>query len=358
MSRERIIGCWRLAITAVMVLLLADGSERGSVLGIILYGSFALVTLVIPDWVWAPRPVRLSLHGCEVVVVIAALLLGVPLPTHVFMIHLVVAGGLLLGPFGASGTAVVFLLWQIIAGSPDLPYSLSAMTLSVLLVGGILVSMLVIRTGQQDTSITAIAAERERIARNLHDGPLQSVIGAKLQLYARGAVSGSAEIAESLEAIGREISSLIRDLRPRGSAVPESRLTTRLNLLAAEVKRQWNVELELGEIPLIRTLDPSCQRDLRRLIREAVVNAARHSGSRRIEVHGEVAGDQLNLVVRDHGSGFPFRGRLSLGELRASGWGPRSLCERLELIGGDLMVDSTPAGSTVVMTVPVRRMEA
>jgi signal transduction histidine kinase len=66
------------------------------------------------------------------------------------------------------------------------------------------------------------------------------------------------------------------------------------------------------------------------------------------------SGDKLNLVVRDHGQGFPFTGRLTLGELRAGDLGPQSLCERLELMGGELVVDSTPAGSTVVMTIPVK----
>ncbi|HUO84173.1 MAG TPA: ATP-binding protein [Thermoanaerobaculia bacterium] len=507
MSRERIIGCWRISITAVMALLLTSGSEPGAIGAVMLHGAFALVTLAIPDWLWIARPVRLSLHTGDIIVVLAVLHLGAPLPMLLFVTQLVISGGLLLGSLGAAGTAGVVLLWQVFEGTPLPAYPSEAATLSVLLTGGILATAVAgvfrgedsaeivaepdhepghwipdlsmqrfvassgasavmiewedpdepvvhqwrwpssetkLMQGDSDgeqpltepaaivrgvvaeerglrrvtvpsrfdathsalmvvpfetgtargrlvvegvrpsrqrlrrcsrmalelsrrlkadhektrRSMTDVARERERIARDLHDGPLQSVIGAKLQLHAGEGNGSSRGIVDSVESIGREISSLIRQLRPRTAAAADSRLTTRLNLLAAEVKRQWNVELEMGEIPVVRTLDAAAQRDLRRLIREAVVNAARHSGSQRVEVHGELAADRLSLVVRDHGHGFPFTGRLSLGELRSSGHGPRSLCERLELIGGDLTVDSTTSGSTVVMTIPISEVEA
>jgi len=90
------------------------------------------------------------------------------------------------------------------------------------------------------------------------------------------------------------------------------------------------------------------------LVREAVLNAARHGRARRVELRlaREVDGGLL-LSIRDDGRGFPFQGQFDLATLAAMAAGPRSLRERVAARGGDLLLDSGPAGATITIRLPL-----
>jgi Signal transduction histidine kinase len=66
-----------------------------------------------------------------------------------------------------------------------------------------------------------------------------------------------------------------------------------------------------------------------------------------------VRSDHVILHVSDDGRGFPFIGRFNLTELTMARHGPVSLRERIASVGGDLRLDSTSAGSTLKMTIPL-----
>jgi signal transduction histidine kinase len=59
------------------------------------------------------------------------------------------------------------------------------------------------------------------------------------------------------------------------------------------------------------------------------------------------------IDVTDDGVGFPFRGRLSMEEMRERGIGPSVLAERVHSLNGDLTVESTEAGATLHISVPL-----
>jgi len=89
------------------------------------------------------------------------------------------------------------------------------------------------------------------------------------------------------------------------------------------------------------------------MIREALVNAARHgeAASVRVEIGRPEAG-RLTLAVADDGRGFPYHGVFSHAELISGKMGPRNLLERVAALGGTLSLSSTPAGSRLDISLP------
>ena len=108
------------------------------------------------------------------------------------------------------------------------------------------------------------------------------------------------------------------------------------------------VELEPG----YRRLPARLAFELLQIIREAVSNAVRHGRAGTINIHGGQAGETLALTIKDDGKGMPLMGDFDMDELNRLGLGPRSLRARIAQLGGTLLVSSTPAGSTLRITLP------
>jgi signal transduction histidine kinase len=211
---------------------------------------------------------------------------------------------------------------------------------------------------------SAAADARVNIARDLHDGLLQSLAATGLQLEtARALLEREPEAARQhlaearrvLAAEQRDLRSLINQLHPDygSGARPSPPLHERLSELAGRLGRQRGLVVAVSEAMARLELDPPLAHQAYLLLHEAVVNAARHSGARSIRVDGAAVGANLRLGVADDGRGFPFRGRYDGAALAASSVGPRSLRERVEGLGGRLVVESTPQGSTVEMVLPL-----
>lgn len=188
----------------------------------------------------------------------------------------------------------------------------------------------------------AVAEERRRIARDLHDGLAQelaflvsqtSSLGDSYEVELRR-LRGAAERAlyESRRAIAL--------LSGRG----DERLPALLSRAAEEVAHRYDVRVRLsGDFPA--TLQE--REELARIVREAVTNAARHGKAKtiRLELEQDAAGRRLR--VHDDGLGFVP------GEERGDGFGMLSMRERTEAMGGALTVTAAPqAGVTVEVTLP------
>lgn len=218
---------------------------------------------------------------------------------------------------------------------------------------------------------SAASEERIRLARDLHDGVLQSFTGFGLRLAAvrRHLGSGRAEAAGSdLEELQRLIRLDQRDLRffirelqparPDGADGSVPSLVERLEELADRIETTWDVELDFARDGVVAPITGLRGRDAYLLVREAALNAVRHGQAKkiRLSVVGGPASD-LEIELADDGRGFPFRGRLDHEQLRSSRVAPRSLLERVESGGGTLEVASTESGSNVRMKLPPRREE-
>lgn len=207
------------------------------------------------------------------------------------------------------------------------------------------------------------AEERVRLARDLHDGVLQSLTGFGLRLAAarRLVPEAPVEAERSLEELQRlvaleqrDLRFVIQDLEPTADDRRGFDLAQRLAELIQRAEDEWQLEVELDAEPLDDDLPEATERDLYFLVREALVNAVRHGGARRISVRlTRRAGDRLELVVADDGCGFPLRGRFDQDDLVRLAAGPRSLRERVTSRGGRLSLDSGTAGARIEIELPI-----
>jgi len=119
-----------------------------------------------------------------------------------------------------------------------------------------------------------------------------------------------------------------------------------LRALAERLSQQWAVDCSItadsneGAIPI------RLQLDLQQLLREAVANAVRHGGAKRIEVGLAVANDELKFSVADNGTGFPKSNGAALLT-------PRSLKERVERAHGSIDLVSKPGSTNILISLPL-----
>ena len=218
---------------------------------------------------------------------------------------------------------------------------------------------------------SAAFEERVRLARDLHDGVLQSLAGTALQLETarrllEGDAPGAGEIIESVQDSlaqeQRDLRRFVDGLRPglaaESAATPD--LRSRLREVRESVSGQWGLEVEVlvendfepcvlatGSTADDLTLDTAF------IVREGLVNSARHAQATRAWARVRCADDRVEVVVGDDGHGFAFQGRLDMSALRDLGAGPRTLMQRVESRGGTLTVESGAGGSRIEVTLPL-----
>jgi signal transduction histidine kinase len=213
----------------------------------------------------------------------------------------------------------------------------------------------------------AAGSERLRLSRDLHDGVLQSLTGASLQIEAlRSQIfSDPAAASERLDEVQtiisadqRELRSFIRQLRPASPRDVEFSLAERLVQLTERFEKQWGLKVELDLHGFTQIVSQALKQEIYSLVSEAVANAAKHASARKVLVTLENAGHYVKVRVRDDGTGFPFVGRYDLATLNELKRGPVTLKERIAYLGGDLQIDSSTSGSTIDVTIPVDWMGA
>ena len=196
-------------------------------------------------------------------------------------------------------------------------------------------------------------AERRRIARDLHDIVLQDLAGALQSLRLtdlRAKGSGTAlDLGEEIEALGRATSGLrsaIYDLRHEGKRPLVKSIESLVELnqqLMPACKVMLNVEEGFPE-----NLPRRVNVELLRIVQEALANARRHSGAKRVEVGLRGEGSEIVVAeVVDDGRGFDRR------SVRV-GVGLSAMHERTAGLGGKIEISRRPGGGTkVTLKVPV-----
>jgi PAS domain S-box-containing protein len=214
----------------------------------------------------------------------------------------------------------------------------------------------------------AIEAERNRIARDLHDGPIQGISGAALSLEAVRLMLESGELERAVETVhivSSELSDEARNLRRIMSDLRPPVLEER-GLIPAVRELCERAERELGiPVTVIAAPDSHVPSDVEtlafRVIQEALSNVGKHAEATRAGVRVESTGGTLAVEVSDDGHGFdPLAAREFL---RAGKVGLASMRERAELAGGTFTIRSQPgSGTTVkallpydVLSAPARR---
>jgi signal transduction histidine kinase len=207
----------------------------------------------------------------------------------------------------------------------------------------------------------AVLTERSRVGRELHDTLEQGLAGIALQLEAvGGSLEASPEVArQSLDVAKQmlrysqeETRRSIMDLR---SQALESRdLAGALADLARQMINGTGAFAEVRVEGMPRRLDASLEHHLLRIGLEALTNALKHSGARRIEILLRFRPDTTDLVVQDDGGGLGHGAE----DMPGGHFGLQGIRERADKLGGVLQIDTEPGvGTRLSVTIPVRRSE-
>ena len=207
----------------------------------------------------------------------------------------------------------------------------------------------------------AIEAERSRIARDLHDGILQTLLSIEIQLDVMRrrlptapdqAVSGLASLQQTVKNEGAELRQTVTDLRPL--RVQSADLVDLMRGFAERYRNECTVALDLLiDSAQLRAPDRVC-REIFQIYREALNNIKKHAKASHVVVKLSQDDSRLVLVVDDNGEGFSFAGRFTGDELDRLRLGPISIKERARTMGGVLTVESNPGhGARLTIEVPL-----
>ena len=200
-------------------------------------------------------------------------------------------------------------------------------------------------------------AERRKIARDLHDGPAQSLAGILIrldlikQLWSGDSANVLGEL-DSIQDMGRETLADIRrimfDLKP--SLFHDENFSTTLLEYFNDFEDKYNFYIEFLPIGSIGKYDLPLEIALFRLVQEAITNVRKHAGVRRAMVKVEDTGTCLTIVIKDDGCGFELEAISSDKER----YGIIGMKERVGLFGGELDIISSPgSGTQVIVKVPL-----
>jgi two-component system sensor histidine kinase DesK len=202
-----------------------------------------------------------------------------------------------------------------------------------------------LRLSQDEVRRLATVAERERIARDLHDllGHTWSLVAVKAELarklMQRDLAGAERELAD-IERVARQSLAQVRDAVSgmRAPALAAEQASARLMLEASNIHVEW---LGLEQPPALTT---DAEAALALGLREAVTNVQRHAGASRVQVLLQSDGQAAELSVKDNGRGASSR----------RGNGLAGMEERLRALGGQLVLESQPGhGTCLRMQVPL-----
>ena len=211
-------------------------------------------------------------------------------------------------------------------------------------------------------SLAAAEEERRRWARELHDETLQALGALRVLLSSARRSTDVAALHATLEtAVGQladEISSLralITELRP--AALDELGLRPALEALFNRARGSpglqvvTTVELEHGAGTREMRLAPDVEIAIYRTVQESLTNATKHAGARSVDVVVVERGGEVEIAVRDDGTGFDV-------DAPTGGFGLTGMRERISLAGGRLEIISSGHGTAVLASVPSVRARA
>ena len=210
------------------------------------------------------------------------------------------------------------------------------------------------------------AVERARVARELHDGAVQSLIAMEMQVdVVKRQTAGESERVSSeldrIQGLLREEVLKLRELMQEMKSidVDATKLPAVVNDTVERFQRETGISARFVFDLAPSDMSPRVCRELVRIVQEALVNVRKHSKARQVLVRLFSKGGKWKLTVEDDGRGFDFSGRLSQAELEEAHRGPLVIKERVRLIDGELTIESTPGqGSRLEITVPQQREAA
>lgn len=229
--------------------------------------------------------------------------------------------------------------------------------LAALLIAGVVVLLYRLRLRRLHSEFQAVLAERNRVAREIHDTLAQSFVGVSVQLELTAQLLAQSQVAAAGEQIDRtreyvreglaEARRSIWDLR---AVTAQHTLPTRITRLAEQSgSDKCPVQVNIGGT--YRPLAPALEDEILRIAQETLSNVARHADASRVSVDLRYHSNRLTLTISDNGRGF----EASDESLPANGhFGLQGMRERAAQIHGQISIESSPGrGTTVRLETPI-----
>jgi signal transduction histidine kinase len=196
---------------------------------------------------------------------------------------------------------------------------------------------------------TAASRERIRLARDLHDGVLQTLTGAGLQLSSIAAAATGRDVKHQ-----QRIRAFVegRELSPRHQRVSLFDQTRRE---VERIKHRWGCHVLLSVTPQDAAIPMDITRQIELLLAEAAANAVQHGKASRIKITVEQSPNNVRLRIADNGCGLSgATGTYTQGELTTRVIGPQSICRRVAELGGTLTLSTSDKGVELNIELPNR----
>ena len=194
--------------------------------------------------------------------------------------------------------------------------------------------------------------ERRRLSRELHDETGQALTSILLGLKSIEETQGTdrfdsalAELRQLVTVTLQDVRRLAVELRPK--ALDDFGLTPALDRLTTTFAEQTGLETQVESRLDEGRLPSDIETVLYRVVQEALTNIVKHAWAQRVSIVLQAKPGKVTVVIEDDGRGFPT------GEESSDGLGLIGMRERVALVGGRLEVESSSAGTTIVVEVPV-----
>ena len=259
--------------------------------------------------------------------------------------------------FGQEWWGRIFLIDPILGG--DREEELRFLQELVRQVGPAVYNVYLLRRLRQ----RAGAVERARVARELHDGAVQSLIAMEMQVdvVRRQAETQSSPVAAELARIQgllREEVLKLRELmqQMKSLEVDSSNFVRFLVDTVERFQRETGIGARFISEVAQPHMPPRVCRELARIVQEGLVNVRKHSKATESLARFSETPTHWALTLEDYGKGFPFTGTLKPAESQALGKGPTVIMERVRLIDGELTIESNLGrGARLEIRVPKHR---
>lgn len=342
-----------------------------AILGLFLL--FALVIAMRGHWQGGAFGL-LALFGDTAIFVILASIGGESLLwlAAVFFLYLMGEALVFYGPIEIVVVAAACILFFAL-----LPYPPVRILERTVLVGGALACGFAVSRQRQTARIIQLTAqlkearrateksvedERQRIASDFHDGPLQSFISLqmRLEIVRKLLVRDLNAGMQDLQQLQELALSQIRDLRAflhsmRPVDVDGANLMASARRTAESFQKESGIPVTFVGATTPVGLPQEMSSELLQMLKEALHNIQKHAGATRVAVAMEKTDRGLEISVDDNGHGFGFAGTYTLEELELLRLGPASLKRRARALNADMVLESRPGrGTGLKVRVPLQ----
>ena len=208
--------------------------------------------------------------------------------------------------------------------------------------------------------IDSVDQERRRLAQEIHDGPIQDLLGITFLMIGKAVNSGEQELISSLQgAIGQVVDSL-RDVckELRASSLTPFNLEESIRSHAEEFQHKHpELAISIGGLDSLEGFPERSRLALYRIYQQAMANIAHHACASRVNISLREEPGTALLEVQDNGGGFVVPSCLSDLALKGH-FGLVGSSERATAVGGEMQIESRPGQGTLIRAVIPSKVKA